>query len=330
MSKSFRTEITLNQYPFNIQHDEKVMLIGSCFSDNIGAELTRLKFPVLQNPFGVLYNPKSIAGNLDAAITNQQEQHDRIFHHNYKWHSFNFHGSFSSENKNDLLNNISDRISQTHKFLKEATFLFVTFGTAWIFEDIKDQKIVANCHKLPAKSFKRRRLGIEEIVNDWNSLIQEIKKFNSNIKIIFTVSPVRHLKDGLHENQISKATLLLAIEEIIAKHSQTFYFPSYEIIHDDLRDYRFYSEDMTHISKEGIQYIYEKFSEAFWDKQTMNTINEIMAIVKASEHRPMNSGKELIKFAESMLNKINKIEKKYSYIKFELEKKYFKNLYSPD
>ena len=329
MGVSFRTKVNIKQSDFDINYQTPALMIGSCFSDNIGVQLNRLKFPVLLNPFGVLYNPSSISQALKVAIHNHEICKDDLIQHNNLWHSFLFHGSFSNENKDRVIELANKTINKTHDFLKNAKYLFVTFGTAWVYENKQNQSIVSNCHKIPASNFNRFRLNVSEISNDWTELIIQLKEFNPKLNIIFTISPVRHLKDGIHENQLSKSTLFLSLESIVNSINSNHleYFPSYEIIHDELRDYRFYKDDMIHISEKAIEYIFERFKGCYFNNTTKSLTEKINAICLAFNHRILKDNKkEIQNFAATMIEKIELIEKEHPYVKLSLEKEYFENL----
>lgn len=330
MEISFRTTVNTTRLNPGLNHQTPVMMVGSCFSDNIGNELKRLKIPVLLNPFGVLYNPMSIAKALKIIINNQEMNQDELILHDHLWHSFLFHGSFSGTSSHEVLQQIQNAIETAHHFLKKTEFLFITFGTAWVFKHKKTEQLVANCHKIPAIEFDRYRLNISEINHEWEMLIYLLMQFNPKLKIIFTVSPVRHLKDGAHGNQLSKSTLLLSIDQLISTGSyanQLSYFPSYEIVNDELRDYRFYADDMVHPSNKAVQFIFEKFSDTYFNETTKQLNKEINAVVEASEHRILTSNSiEIEKFKTSMLKKIHLLENKNPFLDFYKEKNHFKNL----
>jgi hypothetical protein len=330
MNTSFRTTIKVNRSSFTIDYNTSTFLMGSCFSDSVGELLNYYKLPVLLNPFGVLYNPASIAQALNTIISNKTIQTDDLFQKDDLWHSFDFHGSFSDTNKNLVLKNTNSAIQNAHNYLIKSNCIIITLGTAWVYEYIKTNKIVANCHKFHANEFKRYKLTVNTIIESWNATIEKLKSFNPTIKIIFTISPVRHLKDGAHENQLSKASLLLAVDELIQQNKNCCYFPSYEIVQDELRDYRFYADDMIHISEKAVNYIFEKFKSVYISEKTKKTMNEVEVIAKGYSHRILSNNKtEIQKFAISMLNKIKIFEENNSNVKFELEKNYFKNLYQP-
>lgn len=324
-----RTEVEIKCPKWDINHQRKTFFIGSCFSDNIGGILLRNKFPVLLNPFGVLYNPSSISTALLRSVRNQPIVKEELIHHDNLWHSFLLHGSFSNLDPDRVLSTGNEAISATHQYLKSADYLFVTFGTAWVYKHLNTKTIVSNCHKIPSMQFDRYRMTVEEIVFEWMELLTQLHLFNPELKIVFTVSPIRHLKEGAHENQLSKSVLLLAIDEIIAKYQgrQVTYFPAYELVHDELRDYRFYNSDMIHISETAIRFIFEKVKATFFSSQTSTLFNQISGIVQATEHRILNDNpKALTQFSHSMLKKIEKLRETHPYINFQEEVEHFTHL----
>ena len=244
-------------------------MLGSCFSDEIGEQMKQRYLNVTCNPFGTLYNPLSIAQALQMNDTPELIEHDGL------WHSMAHHGSFSRATREEAEQAVRASMEMMQSALAEATVVIVTFGTAWVYELVESQKskdkspyIVGNCHKLPESCFTRRRLSVEEIVEAWKPILEKY----SDKHWLFTVSPIRHIKDGLHENEISKATLLLALEAISRQHSVVRYFPSYEIVLDELRDYRFYADDLVHPSSMAVNYIWERFVECYCTPQTKNEL----------------------------------------------------------
>jgi hypothetical protein len=328
MERTLYTKIKTEKAPFKITHETPVMMIGSCFSDNIGSILFSNKFNILKNPMGILYNPASVSNALMRSINNTPIETKSLVKHNSLWHSYDFHGSFSNSDAGIVTKNANQGIQTTHNFLKQAKVLFVTFGTAWVYKLSQNNKIVANCHKLPASHFTRERLPLETIIKQWGKTLQQLNSFNNKLKVVFTVSPVKHLKDGAHENQLSKATLLLAIDEIIKAHPEnTFYFPSYEVINDELRDYRFYAEDMSHPSDTAVQIIFDKFKKAYFEQTTIQLVNDIEKVNKAVSHKLLNTDtNEVNKFAMAMLKRIENIEKKHPFLNLHPEKEHFKQL----
>lgn len=329
MDFPFRTEVKLNEADKDLNYMTPVFFIGSCFSDNIGRKLEKSKFPVLLNPFGVLYNPISIYSALKAIIDKKHITGNNLVFHNNLFHSFLFHGSFSSSSSEKLIKKCNEVIEEANDFLKKSSYIFITFGTSFVYEYKETGEIVSNCHKIPDSEFKRYRLTVDQTVSKWNRLISELRQINPELQIIFTVSPVRHFKDGAHENQLSKSVLLLAIDEIIKENNQQgiSYFPAYEIMNDELRDYRFYSEDMVHISETGVNYIFEQFRKCFFKSGTLECMKEINEIVRAGEHRILNPDPvSLNKFRDTMIGKIEKLSSAYPFINFNKELEHFKNL----
>ena len=320
---SFFTEIEISEFPFKMDYSKSMMLFGSCFSENIGQKLIDLKFKVDMNPFGILYNPESIANSLKLLLKNQTFTESDLFFDQGLWNSFYHHSRFSDVNREMALEKINSRIKLSAEFLKTADFLMITFGTAWVYELISTGQIVSNCHKIPAKQFNRFRLGVNEISEAYHHLLEELWKFNPNLKIIFTVSPIRHWKDGAVENQVSKSTLILSIERLITgiENRNCSYFPSYEIMMDELRDYRFYAEDMIHLSPVATDYIFDRFSKFLISKESMNLVDNVMKIRKAVMHRPVNSSS--VEYKKNLLlnlDKINKLTLSFPYLNFEQEK----------
>ncbi|MDO6675356.1 GSCFA domain-containing protein [Tenacibaculum sp. 1_MG-2023] len=290
---NLQTQIPLTKQKHNqINYQSKLLLLGSCFSENIGNILNYYKFQSKQNPFGILFHPKAIE-NLITKTLNKEEYTDKdIFFHNERWHSFEAHSSLSTSDKDELLNNLNSLIQQTFQQLRNATHLIITLGTAWVYREITSDILVANCHKIPQKKFSKELLTVEEISESMKAINSLVKSINKNITIIYTVSPVRHLKDGFIENQRSKAHLLSAIHQVVEPRNNFYYFPSYEIMMDELRDYRFYNEDMIHPNKTAINYIWEKFKEVWITEKSNQTMQEIETIQRGLNHKPFNPSSE--------------------------------------
>ncbi len=322
---NFRTVLKPIKYDFEINYKSTSMFIGSCFTENIGELLKENKFKIDINPFGILYNPVSVKNSIDILINEKQFSEQDIFYHNEQWHSFSHHSRFSNSEKELTLNEINKRISNSSEFLKNTDFLFITFGTSWVYENIESGDIVSNCHKLPAKKFKRRLLRSNEIIDIYLSLLNKLRVFNENIKIIFTISPVRHLKDGFSENNLSKSILRIAIEELISNNSNCYYFPAYELQIDDLRDYRFYESDMLHPNKLAIDYIFNFFKKSYFSDETFSVFKEIQMIIRAKKHRPFNStSNDYKKFKQKNIELIQSLKSRYEFIDLKEELTFFK------
>ncbi len=325
-NSKFHTEVNIPEFREKTGYTKANMFIGSCFTENIGNRMNGLKYEVDINPFGILYNPVSVANALQILIQEKEFTNNELVYADGLYHSFYHHGRFSSINEKETLNKINVRIKHSGKFLRSSDYLFLTFGTSWVYRFKKNGKIVSNCHKIPASEFERERLSIAEIVDLYFQLLTDLKRINEKVRIVFTVSPVRHWKDGAVENQRSKAVLLLAIDELIHKFENGFcnYFPAYEIMMDELRDYRFYAQDMIHISDTAVNLIWEKFEVALIDKESHQISENVLDITKAFEHRPFNKNtKEHLKFVSKILDKTEKLEQNYKFLKLDGEKKYF-------
>lgn len=312
----FRTSIIPDKPEFNIDYQSKLMLFGSCFAENIGAKLSYSNFDVNVNPFGILYNPASISKVLHLLLDKKVFTEKDIFKHRDIYYSFYHHGDFSSTDEADCLRKIQDSMEQASSDLLDRDILLITFGTAHIFNFRETDEIVSNCHKLPASLFSRKRLTVDEIVDEWSILIKKLREVNPQLKLLFTVSPVRHWKDGAHGNQLSKSILLLAIDKLQAQYAGVFYFPAYELVLDDLRDYRFYEQDMLHPNNIAIDYIWEHFENTYFDNKTRDIIKEWEGIKRAVNHRPFNEhSTDHQSFLRQTLQKITKIEQKYPFLR---------------
>ncbi len=281
----FRTIIPAPQYPFHIENEDTVMLVGSCFSDNMGHYFDTHRFDVCSNPFGVLFNPISIDRALRFMLQPDLFDKNRYFY-KYRdlWVSFAHHGRFSKESFEEFEANIDENMERSAEFLRKTRYLFVTFGTAFCYKFIPRDLIVSNCHKIPNHQFDRMRLDVKKIVTQWNSTIALLKQQCPDMKVIFTVSPVRHLGDGAHENALSKSILLLAVEKLVDNET-TFYFPAYEYLMDDLRDYRFYAKDLCHPNDMAVSYLEEKLAESFFTEEMKERMVEIEKENRFLNHR---------------------------------------------
>jgi len=287
-----QTKIPLKRETQNlIDYKSNLLLLGSCFSENIGDKLSYFKFQSTQNPFGILFHSKAIENLISNTSNKKVYSSDDLIHQNEVWHSFDAHSSLSSASENELLNKLNSAISLTSKKIKEASHIVITLGTSWVYRYIETDTIVANCHKIPQKKFLKELLTITEITESLAHSISLIKSLNSEVSITFTVSPIRHLKDGFIENTQSKSHLIAAIHTLVNKQNVS-YFPSYEIMMDELRDYRFYAEDMIHPNKTAINYIWGKFIDTWFSEETKSTMKEIDEIQKGILHRPFREDSE--------------------------------------
>lgn len=313
----FRTRTELPVGEAEIRHADRLLLWGSCFTENIGERLSAAKFRCLQNPFGVLYNPLSIATALRQVEQRQVYTPDDLFYDRGLWGSRMHHSSFSSADQEECLQKVNNGITEGADFLAKADWLVLTFGTAWVYEWKADGSVVGNCHKLPARLFSRRLLQEEEIVREWRSLLEELRSRHPQLNVLFTVSPIRHAKDGLHGNQLSKATLLLAVDRLCASLPFCHYFPSYEILLDELRDYRFYADDMFHPSRQAVDYIWECFSATYFSDATLRLVNECQEVLRAADHRPFHPESEAYRqFKALQRQHIARLKERFPYLDF--------------
>ena len=306
--KTFRTELITQPSPQQVDLNTPILTIGSCFSDSIGNALSDFKFKVLTNPFGTNFNPLSIHKNLMYAIDNSLPDSDGFVHQQELWNHYDFHSAFAAISKEDTAQSTQRAIQQTHHFLSSARYIIITYGTAWAYQRHDNQQVVANCHKVPSKQFTKRLLSVEEITDSFNDMFAQLKASYPNISVILTLSPVRHIKDTLEGNNISKAILRVAINTIIQKHSSVQYFSAYEIMMDDLRDYRFYQPDMIHPTQEAIDYIWEKFTDAYCSNATKDFLIKWKSIRTALHHKPFHSqSASHQKFLQDTLHRLNEL-----------------------
>ena len=306
----FRTEIIPEPSPIKINLRDKIMTTGSCFSDAIGKQLLDSKFTVLTNPFGTSYNPHSIHKVLRYALHNQAVP-DHTYLKNQELNSnYDFHSSFSSLNKTDTEKKIREAIGSSHYFLKDSAWIFITYGSAWVYERNDTGEIVSNCHKVPASNFTKSLLNQKKILESFDELYQDLKSINPRCNIILTISPVRHLKDTLPLNSVSKSVLRLACQTLTETYQNVHYFPSFEIMQDDLRDYRFYKTDMIHPSEEAEEYIWNKFSDCYFDQPTRDFIKQWKPVFTALQHKPFHeqsiSHQNFLRKILSQLEELNK------------------------
>lgn len=311
-----QTQIPLKKQTENlIDYSSNILLFGSCFVENIGNKLAYFKFQNLLNPFGIIFHPKAIETLIVGAIEKKQYSEKDIFLYNQQWHSFDAHSKLSNPSKEGLLLNLNSQLGFTNQQIQKASHVIITLGTAWVYRFVASQNIVANCHKVPQKQFSKELLSVEEIVQSLENMVRLIKKENPDVAIIFTVSPVRHLKDGFIENTQSKSHLITAIHSIL--NDKIHYFPSYEIMMDELRDYRFYAEDMIHPNLLAIEYIWNKFKEVWISEDSNSIMDEVDVIQKGLQHKPFNPDLESHqKFLQNLEKSKLQLELKLPFIKF--------------
>lgn len=313
----FTTPVPIEKSSSPIDYQSKILLLGSCFAENMGEKFSYFKFQATVNPFGIIFNPVSIEKLIYRAVNKIGFTEKDIFFHNESWHCFEIHSELSNPDKENFLENINQLIESTNNQIHQLTHCIITLGTAWVYNHKATNQTVANCHKVPQKEFTKELLSVETIEKSIKNTVDLIQSINSNCKFIFTVSPVRHTKDGFFENNVSKAHLLSALHKVLQVPPLGTYFPSYEIMIDELRDYRFYAQDMLHPNQTAIDYIWIKFFENYVNKNEFETMQQVCDIQKALAHKPFNN--ESIshkKFLENINQKINTLAKKMPHIKF--------------
>ena len=314
----FTTSIPISKSSYPIDYDSRIISLGSCFAQNIGDKFSYFKFQNKVNPFGIIFNPVSIENLIFRVVNNQLFTENDIFSHNDLWHCFEVHSELSHSEKTIFLDRLNQILSDFHLQIFKSTHFQITYGTSWVYRNKSSNSIVANCHKVPQSQFDKEILSVATIEKSIQNTIDLIQKVNPNCHFIFTVSPVRHIKDGFVENQRSKAHLISALHNFLAlSQSKCNYFPSYEIMMDELRDYRFYAEDMLHPSQTAIDYIWKRFSENYISEENFATMEEVCSIQKGLAHRPFNPDSDSHqKFLTSLNEKILKLKEKFPAMKF--------------
>lgn len=328
----FHFEFDIKKAQRSIHHQQKIMLMGSCFTENIGDKLRKHKFSILENPNGILFNPVSVAEAIGVYIDDKKITGADIFQHNETWHSWKHHSRFSGINSEECVQKINESISAAYAYLKNTDHLLLTLGSAWLYTLTGEApnatigSIAANNHKAPANWFQKRLMKTEEVVQILNDTLKRLFAFNPDVQVIFTISPVRHLREGVIENNRSKAVLIQAVHQLVEQYESLYYFPAYELVIDDLRDYRFYAEDLVHPNYQATQYVWEKFTAACMNDETRNLMKEIAEINLAYQHKPFNPlTQQHQKFLASYLIKTRSMLNQYPYLDLSSEADYFMN-----
>ena len=315
-----QTNIPITVKENQIDYTSSILLLGSCFVENIGEKLDDVKFQTLQNPFGILFHPIAIEKIIVRALTNVPFTEEEVFFKNEHWYCFEVHSTINATNRDEFLTLLNSKLAALKEYLINSSHIILTFGTAWVYRFLETQKIVANCFKIPQKEFDKELLLVGEISNSISNIISLIEKHNPKASIILTVSPVRHLKDGFIENNLSKAHLITAIHQVLNSKvvsGRHHYFPSYEIMMDELRDYRFYKEDMIHPNNIAVSIIWEAFNRAWVSLKTESLQKEIKSIQSGLKHKPFNpESKEHQLFLKGLRVKIIALKERIPYLKF--------------
>lgn len=310
---NFILPFLLKRFTNQLNIRQAMLLMGSCFAEEMGAKLEERKFNTLINPHGILYNPISITRALTDYVQHKKYVQKDIFLHEDLWRSFSHHGKFSNTYASVCLENINHKINQAHLQLKEAKWLLITFGSAYAY--LHNNQVVANCHKLPSSQFEKVLISKEQITDVWQKEINVLKELNPQLNILFTVSPVRYVRDGLIENNRSKGILLDAVHTLTEENTNCFYFPAYEIVIDELRDYRFFKEDLVHPNTLAVNYVWRKFTDTLCDEETKSFMADYEPILKSLQHRDLQEGTSAsLKFKKQLEEKINTLKAKYSFL----------------
>ena len=313
---NFSTPVTLFKSKFLIDYNSKIISLGSCFAENIGEKLNYFKFRNITNPFGIIFNPISIEKLVERAVIKNYFTEKDLFYHNERWHCFEIHSDLSNASQPEFLEKLNQLLQEFILLIQTSNFFIITYGTSWIYRNLNDGKVVANCHKMPQNQFTKELLSVENILKSIQNTIFLIQSVNSDAQFIFTISPVRHIKDGFFENNVSKAHLFSAVFELF-KNKNVAYFPSYEILMDELRDYRFYKKDMLHPNDTAIAYIWDKFKNSFVNPSVFPAINDVEVIQKGLQHKAFNPNSESHQqFLSQLQNKINLLQQHFPNIQF--------------
>jgi len=320
---NFQLKFTISPFPEKINYSDKLFFIGSCFAENIGEKMEKYKINTFINPNGVIYNPASIAVVLRRLIENKKLRDDDLFFANDYWNSWEFHSRFSNPDKTTCLTRINNSIAAGNNFIKNTDWIFITLGSAFYYLT-KNDKLVANCHKIPQQKFTKKILNTDEIISDYNLLFEQLKAANPKIKIILTISPVRYIRDGLVENNLSKARLIDAVNTLAKENKNVFYFPAYELLIDILRDYRFYKSDMVHPSDQAIEYIFNTLTNITFNEKTKELFEKVKEIIAAKDHHPFNTETDgFKKFKITYFNRCKELQKKNPFLNLANELSYF-------
>lgn len=326
----FKFDVQVPVLENKILHTHKLFLIGSCFTENIGDKLKKHKFTVLENPNGIIFNPVSVAETIINCIENKVYTTDDLFELNEAWHSWQHHSKFSGITPQEAVAKINTSTQHAHEYLKTTDFLIITLGSAWIYTltqqaaNAQVGTVAANNHKAPANWFERKLMDASQVITVLATMLDRLGKFNPNIQVIFTISPVRHLREGAIDNNRSKAALISAIHYLTEKLPKLYYFPAYELVIDDLRDYRFYAEDLVHPNYFATQYVWEKLVEACLATDAITLLQQIADINLAYQHHPFNTqSAQHKKFLAAYLEKTKQLQNQHSYLDFSREISYF-------
>ncbi|MCJ8328955.1 MAG: GSCFA domain-containing protein [Lentisphaeria bacterium] len=313
---SFRTVVEIDAAEFSLNHQHTVFSIGSCFVENIAEKFPENGFRSMSNPFGTQYNPISIFKSIKRIIEARYVETEAIIQHNDLYCHPDFHGEFNCASQNQFCKHVNAKIFAAHECLKEADLLIISLGTAFSYRSKESGKIVSNCHKMPADKFSRELLTLEYLESEFTAILQDLRDFNDSVHVILTVSPIRHWRDNPHMNQVSKSTLIMLTNRFNTM-EKLAYFPSYEIVLDELRDYRFYREDMIHLNSTAIDYIWQRFSDYCIDSKSQQIITDLQRLKKQYQHKVLSPESTQYQIhLDSRQAKYDELSEKYNEIDF--------------
>jgi len=320
----FHLDLDTGLSPASIQHRQSLLLMGSCFTEHIGRRLGDLKFDCSSNPFGIVFNPESMLQALTRLLENKPFGESELMEQQGSWLSLDTHTSFTKPSKEELLTELNAVVAQWHMQLKTADWLMLTFGSAFYYEHQEQKRVVANCHKLPAKQFTKKMAEPVAIRDAYTELLKKLRDFNPGLRVMLTVSPVKHLRDGVVANNLSKAVLTVAAHGIVTASDHCYYFPAYELVNDDLRDYRFYEADLAHPNQQAIDYVWQKFSGSYFDPASRPLLNRLAALNNAFRHRPLQEATQAFAdFKSAQLQKCLELKTEFPYLDLNTEINYF-------
>jgi hypothetical protein len=323
---NFMLDAQINSPEKKINYRDPVMLVGSCFTEHIGNKLQELKFETLQNPNGILFDPQSVSSSIISYINNKKYSEADLSYLNELWQSWNHHSFFSNIDKEKCLQTINESQEKANQFLKKSKWLIITLGSSFSYRLKENNQPVANCHRAPAQWFNKHLMTIEEINSALDNCAHQLFQFNPDIRIVFTVSPVRHIRDGIIDNNRSKARLIESVHHLVNKFDNIYYFPAYELVIDVLRDYRFYDIDMVHPNYQATEYVLQKFTQHNVDEESNIIMEEIKKIIIARKHKAFNpSTNAHKKFLRDHFDKVNSLKLKHPFLNLEVELSYFSN-----
>lgn len=315
----FTTVVPVLEREDKITYNHKILALGSCFADNMSAVFKRYQFQQISNPFGIVFHPLAIEKLIQFAVQGYVFTEKDVFENQQIWSCYAVHSCCNQLEKDDLIDYLNAKTCLLKEYLDQANFIVFTFGTAYVYEHISSGEIVANCHKVVQKEFAKKLLTYQQIFDSYQRIINLVRSVNKTAQLVFTISPVRHIKDGVVNNQRSKSLLHAALQDVLERQEQSkvSYFPSYEILMDELRDYRFYQSDLLHPSEMALEYIWERFKEAYIATEAYEVMNKVQRVQSGLNHRPFNpTATAHLAFLDGLIEQIDFLLERYPFMNF--------------